>query len=45
MTMGGTWLVSSYKDVDFKWDIATIPTCSGCQEVQLPAHLFLDHQR
>ena len=25
MTLGGTWLVSTYKDVDFKWDIATIP--------------------
>ena len=32
MTMGGTWLVSSYKDVDFKWDIATIPTAPGAKK-------------
>lgn len=29
MTMGGTWLVSTYKDADFNWDIATIPTPEG----------------
>ena len=32
MTLGGTWLVSTYKDVDFKWDIATIPTAPGAKK-------------
>ncbi|MFQ7379855.1 MAG: extracellular solute-binding protein [Bifidobacterium pseudocatenulatum] len=43
MTLGGTWLVSTYKDVDFKWDIATIPTAPGAKYNSL--HLFLGHQR
>jgi multiple sugar transport system substrate-binding protein len=29
MTLGGTWLLSTYKDVDFNWDIATMPVADG----------------
>ena len=29
MTLGGNWLVSTYKDVDFNWGIATIPVPEG----------------
>lgn len=45
MTLGGTWLVSTYKDVDFKWDIATIPTAPGAKKYNSLHTSFLGHQR
>ena len=29
MTMGGSWMVSTYKDADFNWDFTTIPAPKG----------------
>ncbi|OZG62650.1 ABC transporter substrate-binding protein [Bifidobacterium lemurum] len=33
MTLGGSWLISTtYKDVEFNWDIATMPAAPGGQD-------------
>ena len=32
MTLGGNWLVSTYRDADFNWGIATMPIAPGGRE-------------